>query len=103
MFLLSNKGLNLVSIPSLLLAFLAMAWIIPAHDRCSSKRYPTSLAGQQISQMGKNSKVKKDVGSANGSATRGEEADGSTKEFAAAGMGLQELPAAAAARAAKIW
>ena len=47
--------------------------------------------------MGRKSKVtKKDVGSANGSTARGEEADGSTKEFAAAGMGLQELPAAAA-------
>ena len=47
--------------------------------------------------MGKGKKVtKKVVGSANGRAARGEEADGATKEFAAAGMGLQEPTAAAA-------
>ena len=46
--------------------------------------------------MGKQTKVtKKVVGSANGSAARGEEADGSTEEFTVAGMGLQGLPAAA--------
>ena len=54
---------------------------------------------KQIRKMGKGKKVtKKVVGSANGRAVRGEEADGSTKEFAAAEMGLQELPAAAAKR-----
>ena len=47
--------------------------------------------------MGKGKKVtKKVVGSANGRAARGEEADAATKEFAAAGMGLQEPTAAAA-------
>ena len=40
--------------------------------------------------MGKGKKVtKRVVGSANGRAARGEEADAATKEFAAAGMGLQ--------------
>ena len=52
---------------------------------------------KQIRKMGKGKKVtKKVVGSANGRAVRGEEANGSTKEFVAAGMGLQELHAAAA-------
>ena len=47
--------------------------------------------------MGKGKKVtKKVVGSANGRAARGEEADAATKEFTAAGMGLQEPTAAAA-------
>ena len=47
---------------------------------------------KQISKMGRKNKVtKKVVGSANGRAVRGEEADGSTEEFAVAGMGLQEL------------
>ena len=51
----------------------------------------------QISKMGKGKKVTKTVvGSANGRAARGEEADGATKEFAVAGMGLQEPIAAAA-------
>ena len=46
--------------------------------------------------MGKAKKVtKKVVGSANGRAARGEEADGSTAEFAVAGMELQEPTAAA--------
>ena len=46
--------------------------------------------------MGRKNKVtKKVVGSANGSAVSVEEVDGSTEEFAAAGMGLQELPAVA--------
>ena len=55
-----------------------------------------SLSGKQISKMGKGKKVtKKVVGSANGRAARGEEADGTTKEFAVAGMGLQEPTAAA--------
>ena len=51
----------------------------------------------QISKMGKGKKVTKTVvGSANGRAARGEEADGATTEFAVTGMGLQEPTAAAA-------
>ena len=47
--------------------------------------------------MGRKSKVtKKVVGVANDRVVRDEEADGSTKEFAAAGMGLREPTAAAA-------
>ena len=47
--------------------------------------------------MGKGKKVsKKVVGSANGRAARGGEVDGSTAEFAVAGMQLQEPTAAAA-------
>ena len=47
--------------------------------------------------MGRSKKEnRKVVGSANDRAVRGEEADRSTEEVAAAGMGLQELPAAAA-------
>ena len=47
--------------------------------------------------MGRKNKVtKKVIGFASGSAVSVEEVDGSTEEFAAAGMGLQELPAAAA-------
>ena len=46
--------------------------------------------------MGKNKKVKKVVGRANGRVVRDEEADGSIEELAAAGMGLRELTAAAA-------
>ena len=48
--------------------------------------------GEQFSKMGKKTKAtKRIVGSTNGSAARGEEADGSTEEFivaALAGMGL---------------
>ena len=47
--------------------------------------------------MGRRTKVtKKVVGSANDCAVRDTEADAASEEFAAAGMGLQELPTAAA-------
>ena len=56
-----------------------------------------AIKKKQISKIGKGKKeTKKVVGSANGRAARGEEADGSTTEFAVAGMGLQEPTAAAA-------
>ena len=52
---------------------------------------------KQISKMGRKNKVTKRVTvSANDRAVRDEEADGSTEEFAVAGMGLQEPTAAAA-------
>ena len=56
-----------------------------------------SSSKKQINKMGRSKKVtKKVVGSANGRAVHGEEADGPTVEFAVEGMGLQELPTAAA-------
>ena len=55
------------------------------------------LMKKQISKTGKGKKVsKRVVGSANGRAARGGEVDGSTAEFAVAGMQLQEPTAAAA-------
>ena len=52
---------------------------------------------KQISKMGRKNKVtKKVVGSANDRAVRDEETDGSTEEFAVAGMRLQEPTTAAA-------
>jgi hypothetical protein len=52
---------------------------------------------KKISKMGRKNKVTKKIAdSANDRAVRDEEADGSTEEFAVAGMGLQEPTAAAA-------